>query len=156
MVEICIISISNRQPDWINDGFINYAKRLKSSYKIQLLDIPILARSKNMNPKKKIEKEGQLMLKKIPDNAFVIALDILGEPLNTNQLAQDLRSWTEFKKIFFFIGGPDGLSKACLARANKIWSLSPLTFPHGLVRILVIESLYRAYSINLGHPYHRV
>ena len=156
MVEICIISISNRQPDWINDGFINYAKRLKSSYKIQLLDIPILARSKNMNPKKKIEKEGQLMLKKIPDNAFVIALDILGEPLNTNQLAQDLRSWTEFKKIFFLIGGPDGLSKACLARANKIWSLSPLTFPHGLVRILVIESLYRAYSINLGHPYHRV
>jgi|TARA_B100001250_G_scaffold81449_2_gene67176 23S rRNA (pseudouridine1915-N3)-methyltransferase len=156
MVEICIISISNRQPDWINDGFINYAKRLKSGYKIQLLDIPILARSKNMNPKKKIEKEGQLMLKKIPDNAFVIALDILGEPLNTNQLAQDLRSWTEFKKIFFLIGGPDGLSKACLARANKIWSLSPLTFPHGLVRILVIESLYRAYSINLGHPYHRV
>ena len=156
MVEICIISVSSRQPDWINDGFTSYATRLKSNYKIQLLDVPILTRSKNMNLEKAIEKEGQLVLKKIPNNAFVIALDALGESFDTNQLANNLRSWTEFKKIFFLIGGPDGLSEACLTRADKIWSLSSLTFPHGLVRILVIESLYRAYSINLGHPYHRI
>ncbi|OUU79626.1 MAG: 23S rRNA (pseudouridine(1915)-N(3))-methyltransferase RlmH [Gammaproteobacteria bacterium TMED78] len=155
MSEIFIFSVSNRQPDWINDGFNNYVNRMKSSYLIKFLDIPMITRSKNMNPAVATKKEGELILKKIPISAFVVALDISGGAFSSELLAKKLISWSESRTICFLIGGPEGLSKACLSRANERWSLSSLTFPHGLVRILVIESLYRAHSINIGHPYHR-
>lgn len=97
------------------------------------------------------------MLRAIPADAHVVALSVAGRAWTTQQLASRLRRWeAERGAIAFLIGGPDGLAPDCESRADESWSLSPLTLPHGLARIVVAEALYRALSLNRGHPYHRV
>ena len=96
------------------------------------------------------------MLRAIPPTAHVIALTLAGRPWSTEQLAEQLRHWTTLgAPVCLLVGGPDGLSAECEARAAEQWSISPLTFPHGLVRVLLAEALYRAWTLNEGHPYHR-
>jgi len=102
------------------------------------------------------EEEGRKILQKIPAGDHVIALDVQGRPWSTTRLSEELANWKLVgKNIHFVIGGPDGLSAECLARANQRWSLSDLTFPHPLVRVILLEQLYRAASILANHPYHR-
>jgi 23S rRNA (pseudouridine1915-N3)-methyltransferase len=124
--------------------------------RIETIEIALGARGKNQPASKAIEKESQALLKVIGDQDFVVALDVLGRSMSTEKLAANLADWQmNGRDICLLIGGPDGLSSECLARANMRWSLSDLTMPHPLVRIVLMEQLYRAWTINANHPYHR-
>jgi 23S rRNA (pseudouridine1915-N3)-methyltransferase len=124
--------------------------------RVETIEIALGARGKNQPASKAIEKESQALLKVIGDQDFVVALDVLGRSMSTEKLAANLADWQmNGRDICLLIGGPDGLSSECLARANMCWSLSDLTMPHPLVRIVLMEQLYRAWTINANHPYHR-
>lgn len=155
-MKINLIAIGKRMPDWVNTGYQEYAKRLTSVLPLNLIEIPLAPRSKNSNITQLLQKEGAQMLANIPNDHFVVALDVPGQLWDTGKLAQKLQQWKlESQNISLLIGGPDGLAPSCLQRANLRWSLSPLTLPHPLVRIIVAEQIYRAWSILSGHPYHR-
>ncbi len=141
-----LISIGHKMPSWIAEGFYDYQKRLAKPWNLELIELP--SRTK--------KEEGRLILEKIAPQDFCIALDVKGKSLATEELAKKLESWVEAKEICFIIGGADGLDESVLARANYTWSLSALTFPHQLVKVMLAEQLYRAVSILNGHPYHRV
>lgn len=153
---IRILAIGTKMPDWVTDGFHEYAKRFTTRGSLELCEIPAEKRTKSTDIARVIEREGEKLLSAIKPDHYVIALDVKGQSWSTEQLAVHMKKWqSEGKHIDLLIGGPDGLSKACLARAEIKWSLSPLTLPHPLVRILLAEQLYRAMSILQHHPYHR-
>ena len=156
MLHIRFITISNKPPAWISEGFREYAKRLSSTCHLDLLEIPVEKRSKQKNRQAFIDREGDKILAVIKPHAKVIALDVQGKLWSTEELSSHLQDWLqEEKNIDFIIGGPDGLADSCLQRAQLRWSLSPLTLPHLLVRILLAEQLYRAWTILQNHPYHK-
>jgi rRNA large subunit m3Psi methyltransferase RlmH len=143
-------------PQWVNDGFQEYAKRMPPELKIEVVELPLGPRGKNQPVERAIAREGEAMLKAIPSSDGVVALDVPGKPWTTEKLAQQLRNWQQSGSNYnLLIGGPDGLAPECLARADQSWSLSPLTLPHPLVRVLLMEQLYRAWTLNAGHPYHK-
>ncbi len=143
-------------PGWVQSGYDEYAKRLPNEFHLELVEVPLGARHKNETPDRAIASEGEAMLKAIGQGDRVIVLEVKGKPWGTDQLARNLRDWQGSGDNFsLLIGGPDGLAQSCIARANMSCSLSALTLPHPLVRIILIEQLYRAWSINAGHPYHR-
>lgn len=143
-------------PGWVQSGYNEYAKRLPGELHLELVEVALAARRKNEAPQRAIANEGEAMLKAIGQGDRVVALDVKGKPWGTDQLARNLRDWQGSGDNFsLLIGGPDGLAPSCIERANISWSLSALTLPHPLVRIILIEQLYRAWSINAGHPYHR-
>jgi len=143
-------------PSWVEAGCNEYSKRMPPELRIETIEIALGARGKNQPASKAIEKESQALLKAIGSQDFVVALDVIGRSLSTEQLASKLADWQmDGRDICLVIGGPDGLSKECLARADMRWSLSDLTLPHPLVRIVLMEQMYRAWTINANHPYHR-
>ncbi len=151
-----IIAVGTRMPAWVEEGVQEYAKRLPRDFSVEFVELPLGPRGKNAPVDKAIAKEGQQMLAAIPKGDKVIALDVLGKPWSTQKLADNLASWSmECSNYSLLIGGPDGLDPQCLARADAKWSLSALTLPHPLVRIVLIEQLYRAWSILNHHPYHK-
>ena len=151
-----IIAVGTKMPAWVEQGYNEYAKRLPPELKLEIVEIPLGHRGKGADLKRAIAKEGEAMMKAIAPQEHVIALEVGGKPWSTEQLASKLREWQGAGDNFsLLIGGPDGLAPECLARANSKWSLSNLTLPHPLVRILLAEQIYRAWSINSGHPYHR-
>ncbi len=151
-----ILAVGTRMPGWVTQGFNEYHKRMPSEIRVELVELPVGPRGKGQPLDRAIEREGEAMLRVIQPGDGVVALEVTGRPWSTEQLASQLRSWQESGSHYdLLIGGPDGLAPACLARARQSWSLSPLTLPHPLVRILVMEQLYRAWSINAGHPYHK-
>lgn len=155
-MKINLIAVGTKMPAWVQQGFNEYIKRLPPEFHFNLIEIPAIKRTKNINPEKVIQQEGELILAAIPKNQHIIALDRIGKSWSTEQLAQQLQQWQEQSKdISLLIGGPEGLSPKCLALAETKWSLSQLTFPHPLVRIIIAEQLYRAWSILHHHPYHR-
>jgi 23S rRNA (pseudouridine1915-N3)-methyltransferase len=156
MLQLRLITVSNKAPSWINEGFQEYAKRLSSVLSFDILEIPVEKRGNQKNMQPLIEKEGEKILAAIKPQHTVIALDVKGKMWSTEELASRLKNWQlEGKNIDFIVGGPDGLSAECLKRAQIQWSLSPLTLPHLLVRIVIAEQIYRAWSILQGHPYHK-
>lgn len=155
-MKINIISIGKRMPAWVNNGYQEYAKRLNNELTLNLIELPLEKRSKNTDVKRCVEHEGKNMLAAIPQNDRVIALDVNGHSWSTEQLAVQLQKWCQDRRnVSLLIGGPDGLAPHCITRAENTWSLSLLTFPHPLVRIIVAEQIYRAWSILKQHPYHR-
>lgn len=151
-MKIELISIGKNLENWVNAGFNEYAKRIQ----LTLIEIPTPKRSKNTSIDKLKAEEAKLILQKIPDKQFAIALDERGKCWDTKTLSENLNKWQEqYQTISLIIGGPDGLDQQVRDRADMIWSLSPLTLPHGLVRVMVAEQLYRAESLLNGHPYHR-
>ena len=143
-------------PAWVNAGYQEYAKRLPAELNVEVVEISMAQRRKGEAPDRAIELEGKAMLKALSRDDHVVALALEGKAWSTEQLAQNLRTWQDSgNNISLLIGGPDGLDKQCLQRANQRWSLSAMTLPHPLVRVVLIEQLYRAWSINAGHPYHR-
>lgn len=143
-------------PDWVQSGFHAYVCRFPREMPVSLIEIPALKRGKNTDGKRLTEKEGEAMLAAVNKGNHIIALDIPGETWNTKQLANRLAHWKQQgHDLSFLIGGADGLAPACKSTADQSWSLSPLTFPHPLVRIMLIETLYRAWSVTINHPYHR-
>jgi 23S rRNA (pseudouridine1915-N3)-methyltransferase len=144
-------------PDWVDTAFREYAKRLPAECSLSLEEIEPAHRGKGANPEVARRVEGERLLAAIPRSSQVIALDGRGRPWSTEQLAEQLAGWlANGRGLALLVGGPDGLSKSCLARAERVWSLSSLTFPHQLVRVILAEQLYRAWSILKGHPYHRM
>jgi 23S rRNA (pseudouridine1915-N3)-methyltransferase len=155
-MRISIITIGTRMPSWVSQGVQEYSKRLPRELRIEWKELPLASRGKASNPRQLKEKEGERILKAVPAGDRVISLDVRGKSLSTEQLAQQLSDWQMSGDNYsILIGGPDGLSQACLARADRCWSLSELTLPHPLVRILLAEQLYRAWTITVNHPYHR-
>jgi len=155
-MHIRILAIGNKMPSWVQQGYEEYAKRFPPSCTLELVEIPAEKRTKQSDINRITQREGEKILSAIKPNNRVIALDVNGKSWSTTQLAQHLAAWHhEGRNIDLLIGGPDGLANACLEKAEMKWSLSPLTLPHPLVRILLAEQLYRALTIMQGHPYHR-
>ena len=153
---IRLLAVGNKMPDWVEAGFKDYAKRFTPACQLELVEIPPEKRTKNSDIPRIIEREGEKLLSAIKPGHFVIALEVTGKSWSTPQLAEHIKQWQlNGRNIDILIGGPDGLSTACLQKAELKWSLSPLTLPHPLVRIVVAEQLYRAFSILQNHPYHR-
>lgn len=157
LLKIHLITIGQQLPDWINEGFAEYAKRLPPECKLHLVELPAVKRAKNYPVAQAIEEEGKRLLEAIPKNCHVIALDERGTLWNTMTLSQQFAQWQQQgQSVALLVGGADGLSDSCKEAAKQQWSLSPLTLPHGLVRVMVAEQLYRAWSILQNHPYHRI
>lgn len=155
-MRIFLIAVGTRMPTWVNRGFEEYAGRLPRECHLALIPISPSKRSKNVELGRLLQEEGKRVLAAVPANTRVIALDQAGRPWNTLQLAQQLDDWLQDgRDMALLVGGPEGLDRACKVRAEALWSLSPLTFPHPLVRIIVAEQLYRAWSLLHNHPYHR-
>lgn len=151
-----ILAIGSKMPSWINEGFQEYAKRFPPGWSLELCEIPAEKRGKNADISRIVEQEGEKILTILKPNHRVIALNVKGQAWSTEQLAKNLQTWSQEKyNVDFLIGGPDGLSTACLKKAELHWSLSTLTLPHPLVRVLLVEQLYRGLSILQKHPYHR-
>jgi 23S rRNA (pseudouridine1915-N3)-methyltransferase len=151
-----LLTICHKAPAWIQQGYEEYAKRLPPSCALELIEIPAEKRTPHADAARLKEREGEKMLSLIKPNHYVIALDINGQSWSTEQLAKHLDRWQhEGHSVDLLIGGADGLAAACLKAANTTWSLSPLTFPHMLVRIMIAEQIYRAWSILQQHPYHK-
>ncbi|MGB1327983.1 MAG: 23S rRNA (pseudouridine(1915)-N(3))-methyltransferase RlmH [Porticoccaceae bacterium] len=154
-MKLKLLAVGTRMPSWVETGFEEYRKRMPTELKLDLIEIPLNPKGKASSSQSK-ENQGQALLKAINKQDRVIALDVLGKSMSTESLAMQLSSWQmNGQDICLLIGGPDGLSSDCLERADMKWSLSDLTLPHPLVRILLMEQLYRAWTINKNHPYHR-
>jgi len=155
-MRIRLLAIGNKLSSWIEEGFQEYVKRFPASCYLELIEIPAEKRSKQSDIERLIEREGEKLLTAVKSGNRIIALEVTGQLWTTEKLAENLKNWqSEGRNIDMLVGGADGLSKACLKKADIQWSLSPLTLPHALVRILVAEQLYRAVSILQNHPYHR-
>ena len=155
-MRIRLLSVGRRMPAWIDAGFHEYAKRLPPECALDLVEIEPGHRGKRASIRAARRVEGERMLARVPPNARVVALDSGGRAWSTDQLAQQLAGWmADGRDLALLVGGPDGLAEPCLQRAGHLWSLSPLTFPHPLVRVILAEQLYRGWSILKGHPYHR-
>src|SRR5690606_14100932 len=154
-MRILMISVGQKMPDWVAAGVREYCGRLPANF-LQLVELPLAVRTKSSDPRRAQAEEAQRLLKAIPDGAHVSALDPRGRALRSEQLAERLDGWQhEGRDVAFLIGGPDGLTAECLARSDERWSLSRLTFLHMLVRIILAEQIYRAWTILRNHPYHR-
>lgn len=164
-MRIHLISIGQRMPDWVDAGFEDYARRLPPECRLLLKAVPGGLAGKGRSRAGRIDDgelprlrrdEGERLLAAVPAQARIVALDVGGRGWSSEQLAEKLAGWlAEGRDIALLVGGANGLSEACLARAEQRWSLSPLTLPHPLVRVVLAEQLYRAWSQLKGHPYHR-
>jgi len=155
-MKIRILTLTHKSPAWIKTGYEEYAKRLPPTCALELVEIPAEKRTSHADIKRIIEREAEKMLAAIKPTHRVIALDVKGKAWTTEQLKEQLAHWQQDgRHIDLLIGGPDGLSPLCLQKAEHIWSLSTLTFPHMLVRVMVAEQIYRAWSMLQQHPYHR-
>jgi 23S rRNA (pseudouridine1915-N3)-methyltransferase len=151
-----LIAAGTRLPDWINTGFEEYRKRLRTPLSLQLQEIPVATRRAAENPQRAVAREGEAMLALLGREDYVVTLEVGGVARSTERLASWLSErMREGRPLSLLIGGPDGLAPACVERSDEAWSLSALTLPHGLVRVVVAEQLYRATSVLAGHPYHR-
>jgi 23S rRNA (pseudouridine1915-N3)-methyltransferase len=155
-MRLTIIAVGGKMPAWVTQGVSEYDRRMPRELKIQWRDIPLARRGRDTSAAALRAKEGEKILAAIAPADKVIALDVKGKSWSTEQLAEQLGHWQMSGDNYsLLIGGPDGLSQECLSRASLRWSLSDLTLPHPLVRILLAEQLYRAWTINTNHPYHR-
>jgi len=155
-MKIKLIAVGSKMPSWVETAYKTYAQRLPRDCQLELIEIPAAKRTRNQLASKWMEKEGELILKAIDKSDWVVALDVEGQSWNTSQLAQQIIKWQSLGgNVALLVGGPDGLSVECLERANQRWSLSALTLPHPMVRVVLSEAIYRAWSVTVNHPYHR-
>jgi len=155
-VHIRLLAVGDRQPGWVDDAFKNYTGRFPREWRFSLETIATAKRARNEPAARAIEAESERLLAKISGDEQVVLLDERGSHLKSTALAKCLSEWQlDGRNLSFIIGGPDGVSVACKKRANFTWALSDLTLPHGLARVVLAEALYRAWSLQAGHPYHR-
>lgn len=155
-MQIHLIAVGSRMPAWVEQGYSEYAKRLPAECLLRLQEIPAGKRGKNADIARLTRQEGEKMAAAIPKGARVVALEVRGKAWSTEQLAERMEAWMgDGRDVALLIGGPEGIEPSVSAAADERWSLSPLTLPHPLVRIVVAEQIYRAWSVIKGHPYHR-
>lgn len=151
-----VLAVGKKMPTWINSGYQEYAKRLNQDCVLDLIEIDTGKRSKKSSVSNNQLDDAKNIEKALPKNTYLIALDEQGKEYSTRQLANKLENWMLLgKDISFIIGGADGLHADILNRADEKWSLSKLTLPHPMVRIVLAEQLYRSWSLLNNHPYHR-
>lgn len=155
-MRIHLIAVGNRMPGWVVEGYRKYAERLPRECRLELKEIAPGSRAGKVDVDRVLQTEGERMLAAIPSDALVIALDVQGNAWHTSALSKRLAEWLQNgHDVALLVGGPDGLAPACRDRAKLCWSLSSLTLPHALVRVVLAEQLYRAWTLVVGHPYHR-
>lgn len=155
-MKIQLIAVGTRMPKWVESGYDEYAKRLNAACRLTLTEIPASSRRRGGDTERAMLEEGERMLSLMPASAWAVALELSGQSWSTPQLASRIEAWMgQGRPVALLVGGADGLDAQVRRRSDESWSLSPLTFPHPLVRIIVAEQLYRACSLLQGHPYHR-
>lgn len=151
-----MISVASRMPRWVEQGYHEYAKRLPADLPLDLVEVPLATRGKNADIARLMRREGEQMLAATQPGERIVTLEVTGRSWSTEELANHLDSWRlEARNVNLMVGGPEGLAAEVAARSEQRWSLSALTLPHPLVRILLAEQLYRAWTILNRHPYHK-
>ena len=155
-MHIRVLAVGDRQPAWVDEAVDTYRARLPREWKFRLDTVATAKRRKNEPPERAREAEGEQILARLRDTEQLVLLDERGRQMSSTGLVEKLVSWqNDGRDLCFLIGGPDGIAEACHRRAGFTWALSELTLPHGMARVLLIEQLYRAWSLQTGHPYHR-
>lgn len=155
-MKITLIAVGTKMPKWVQQGYEEYAKRLPKELTPTLVELGIGHRGKGSSVEKAKSQEAENIIQAIPNGSAVIALDVLGKHLSTQTLSKKMSDWQmNGRDITLLIGGPDGIEASILKQASELWSLSDLTLPHPLVRVVLIEQLYRAWTILQNHPYHK-
>ncbi|PLW84080.1 23S rRNA (pseudouridine(1915)-N(3))-methyltransferase RlmH [Kineobactrum sediminis] len=155
-MRLTVITVGGKMPGWVKEGVAEYGKRLPRDLRLEWRELSLARRGSDSKPEQLRAREGEQIIRAVPSGDRVVALDVQGDSWSTPQLARELTAWQmSGANVSLLIGGPDGLSPECLALAERRWSLSALTLPHPLVRILLAEQLYRAWTITVNHPYHR-
>ena len=150
-MRIRLIAVGGKMPRWVELGWQEYVKRLPPEITLELVEIPLSTRGKNADVQRLIRQEGAAMLAKVQ-----VTLEVEGKPWSTEQLAEQLDAWRlDARTVNLMVGGPEGLAPEVCAKSEQRWSLSPLTLPHPLVRVLLGEQIYRAWTVLAGHPYHK-
>jgi 23S rRNA (pseudouridine1915-N3)-methyltransferase len=155
-MKLQLIAVGTKMPDWVQKGFQEYTRRFPKDMPFELTEITAGKRGKNSDIPRILQQEGEKMLAAVPKGNRIVTLEVLGKPWKTEDLAEQMQRWQlDGRNVSFLVGGPEGLAPECIAASEQRWSLSPLTLPHPMVRVIIAESLYRAWSINNNHPYHR-
>lgn len=151
-----LLAVGERQPAWVDDAVASYTGRYPREWRFRVDAIPVARRNRSEPAARAVESEGRKLLERLGADEQLVLLDERGRQLSSPELGEALSNWQgESRDLCFMIGGPDGVADAVRKRAAFCWSLSRLTLPHGLARILLAEQLYRAWSLGSGHPYHR-
>ncbi len=155
-MKISLIAVGTRMPAWVNDAVEEYRRRLPGDFSLMLKEVPMAPRGRNADLRRALQQESRGLLARVDARDTVVALDVGGQRHSTESLARRMESLRhEGTDLALLIGGPDGLDERCLQRATERWSLSDLTLPHPLVRVVLAEQLYRVWTVLQGHPYHR-
>ncbi len=151
-----VIAVSRRTPAWVNQGVGEYLKRMGAACPVIVLEVPQARRARGVAVRACLKKEGDAALATVPRGSHVVALDRGGQQWSTRELAAKMQAWLIGRRdVAFLIGGSDGLSDECKTGADETWALSRLTFPHSLARLMLVEQLYRGWSLLSGSAYHR-
>jgi 23S rRNA (pseudouridine1915-N3)-methyltransferase len=151
-----LICVGQKMPSWVTQGYQEYARRMPPELSLELTEVGLVHRGKNPDVPRLVQREGEAVLAACGKGDRLVALEVEGQAWSTGKLAEHLEGWQQDgRDVSFMVGGPDGLAAACRQQAHQLWSLSPLTLPHPLVRVILAEQLYRAWSITRNHPYHR-
>jgi len=154
-VKLRLVAVGSKSPDWVNAGYQEYARRMPRDCAVELVEIAPASRKGWPAERIRVD-EGDRMLARIGTADQVVALDVRGRACSTEELARKLGNWRmQGGDVSFLVGGADGLDERCLSRADESLSLSTMTLPHQLVRVMLAEQLYRAWTVLHGHPYHR-
>lgn len=155
-MRIRLLTVGSKMPGWVSDGYDEYADRMPHECRLELVEVKLPERSKNSDIARLMQQEAELLQAQIRPGERVVALDVKGRSWSTEQLAGEMQRWRQDgRDVALLVGGPDGIAPVLLAKAEQKWSLSALTLPHPLVRVVVAEALYRAHTVLSGHPYHR-
>lgn len=155
-MRIHLVAVGKKMPEWVDSGFLEFRKRTPPELQVKLVEITPSVRNKTTPVKKNIKEEGERIQSAIPSNSRLIVLDEKGKTHSSIDLSKKMEKWfSQGQDIAIVIGGADGLDPVIKQQADETWSLSSFTLPHALVRVIVAEQIYRAWSILKGHPYHR-
>jgi len=155
-MKIRLIAVGTKMPVWVESGILEYQKRLPADFSLSVIEIPLAKRSKNSSTASAMEKETRALVAACDKYDFVVALDVKGKTLSTEKLAEKINKIKDSgRDIALLIGGPDGFANEHLEAVDARWSLSALTLPHPLVRVVLVEQIYRVWSVLNNHPYHR-
>lgn len=155
-MKINILGVGQKMPQWVNAGIVEYQTRLPKDYALNILEIPAEKRAENIATSEILKREAVKIRNAVPKNSLLIGLAVQGTELTSATLAQKLQKFhDDSQDISLIIGGAEGIDQDLLHECRETWSLSRLTFPHPLVRVIIAEQIYRAYTIIVRHPYHK-
>ena len=155
-MQLLVAAVGQRMPRWVNEAWTEYSRRMPPGLSLSLREITLAKRGKNADTRRLTAVESTALHAAMPTRSRIIALDVKGQAWSTEKLASNLEDWmAEGRDLGFMIGGPDGISPEVMQKSDNRWSLGPLTLPHPLVRVVLAEQLYRAWTITQNHPYHR-